>query len=61
MDRKGSTGFKFGLQPVKEGVIEGKKRAVKMPKPEVKEVPVEEVKAEEKAAEGEEKKEEVAQ
>ncbi|EKD86245.1 MAG: 30S ribosomal protein S16 [uncultured bacterium] len=46
---------------LKEGVIEGKKRAVKMPKPEVKEVPVEEVKAEEKAAEGEEKKEEVAQ
>lgn len=42
---------------VKEGVIEGKKRAVKMPKAEVKEAPVEEVKTEEAPAE--EVKEEV--
>lgn len=53
---------------VKEGVIEGKKRAIKMPKPAVKEAPVEEAKTEEanSPAEGEEKtteevKEEVAQ
>lgn len=35
---------------IKEGVIEGKKRAVKMEKPKAPEAPVEEVKAEEVAA-----------
>lgn len=53
---------------VREGIIEGKKKVIKMPKPAVKEVPAEEVKTEEKAIEEvkeeikeEDKKEEVAQ
>lgn len=60
---------------LREGVIEGKKKAIKMPKPAVKEAPVEEVnpsaggeeakaeepKVEEKAVEEETKKEEAAQ
>ena len=45
---------------VKEGVVEGKKRAIKMEKPKVAEVPVEEVAAEVAAPAGEEKKEEAA-
>jgi small subunit ribosomal protein S16 len=41
---------------VKEGVVEGKKRKIKMEKPKAKEVPVEEVKTEEAAPVAEEVK-----
>ncbi len=47
---------------VKEGVVEGKKRSIKMPKPEAKkEAPVEEVKPEEKEVVAEEKTEKAAE